>query len=246
MTSVTIERIKGVRRDIADAVNQTSPGSTLPNVEQDRLLAQACTETCQLLTDWVDSTLWQALDLGEDAPLAEVFQDQQPLVDLLGDLFGDALERTLDRRGDADGSAQRLTAARTEAERAVQAALESSLRYPRMRCGQLLKVAVDRVRNLQQEVCELAGEISIAREQGREAASATAQRADRVRRIRAALIKASGFLLTLTVSVAGPGQALHNLSAWTDEVKVVIVHDLAAQAQPTLRITPPSAGPRIR
>ena len=58
MASVTIDRIDGVRRDIADAVNRTAPGSTLPEPEQERLLAQACTETCQLLTDWADSPQW--------------------------------------------------------------------------------------------------------------------------------------------------------------------------------------------
>ena len=61
MASVTIDRIDGVRRDIADAVNRTAPGSTLPEPEQERLLAQACTETCALLTDWADSPQWEDL-----------------------------------------------------------------------------------------------------------------------------------------------------------------------------------------
>jgi hypothetical protein len=236
MASVTIDRIDGVRRDIADAVIRTAPGSTLPEPEQERLLTQACVETCQLLTDWVNSPRWEDLDQAQDASLRELLQDQEPLSELLGPLFGDALDRAADRGGDDDAaSAERLNAARAEAERAVRGALATSRRYPRMRCEQLLTVAIERVGRLQGQVCELAGQLSTSQ-----------HHADRVRKMRAVLLKASAFLLTLTVTMAGPGQVIRDVSVWTDEVKVVVLHDLAVQAQPGIRIAPPSAGPRVR
>ena len=248
MASVTIDRIDGVRRDIADAVNRTAPGSTLPEPEQERLLAQACTETCQILTDWVGSPQWEDLRPERDGVLREALQDQEQLGALLGPLFGDAIERTLS--GGDDGRAERLNAARAEAERAVRGALASSRRYPRLRCQQLVETAVDRVGKLRGEICALAEELAGARQEAGQSAASAGRRAGQLRKARSALVKAGGFLLTLsvslTMSVAGPGQVIHDLSAWTDQVKVVMVHDLAAQAQPGIRVAPPASGPRLR
>ena len=131
MASVTIDRIDGVRRDIADAVNRTAPGSTLPEAEQDRLLEQACAETCALLTDWAASPQWQDLGPAQDVLLREALQDQEGFGQLLGPLFGDALERILPAGADGAGQrAERLSTARAEAERAVRGAVATSRRYP--------------------------------------------------------------------------------------------------------------------
>ena len=250
MASVTIDRIDGVRRDIADAVNRTAPGSTLPEPEQERLLAQACTETCALLTDWAGSPQWEDLRPERDGVLREALQDQEQFGALLGPLFGDAIERTLSGGGGAEERAERLNAARAEAERAVRGALASSRRYPRLRCAQLVETALDRVGKLRGEICALAGELASARQEAGQSAASAGRRAGRLRKARSALVKAGGFLLTLsvslTMSVAGPGQVVHDLSAWTDQVKVVMVHDLAAQAQPGIRVAPPASGPRLR
>ena len=250
MASVTIDRIDGVRRDIADAVNRTAPGSTLPESEQERLLAQACTETCALLTDWADSPQWQDLHPERDGVLREALQDQEQFGELLGPLFGDAIERALSGGDGDEGRAERLNAARAEAERAVRGALASSRRYPRLRCEQLVEAAVERVGKLRGEICALAEELGGARQEAGQSAALAARRAGRLRKARSSLVKAGGFLLSLsvslTMSVAGPGQVLHDLSAWTDQVKVVMVHDLAAQAQPGIRVAPPASGPRLR
>jgi hypothetical protein len=250
VASVTIDRIDGVRRDIADAVIRTAEGSTLPEPEQERLLAQACIETCALLTDWVGSPQWEDLRPERDGVLREALQDQEQFGELLGPLFGDAIERTLSGGDAAEGRAERLNAARAEAERAVRGALASSRRYPRLRCEQLVEAAVDRVGKLRVEICELAEELGSARQEAEKPGASAGRRAGRLRKARSALVKAGGFLLTLsvslTMSVPGPGQVIHDLSAWTDQVKVVMVHDLAAQAQPGIRVAPPASGPRLR
>lgn len=178
MASVTIDRIDGVRRDIADAVNRTAPGSTLPEPEQERLLAQACTETCALLTDWAGSPQWQDLRPERDGVLREALQDQEQFGALLGPLFGDAIERTLSGGGGAEERAERLNAARAEAERAVRGALASSRRYPRLRCAQLVETALDRVGKLRGEICALAGELGSARQEAGQSAASAARRAE--------------------------------------------------------------------
>ena len=53
--------IETVQRHIYDALAQTSERSTLPGNEQDRLLAQACAEACDVLTSWLASPEWAAL-----------------------------------------------------------------------------------------------------------------------------------------------------------------------------------------
>ena len=47
--------IEAVQRRIYEALAQTAAGSLLTEEEQDRLLAQACAESCAVLGSWLDA-----------------------------------------------------------------------------------------------------------------------------------------------------------------------------------------------
>jgi hypothetical protein len=243
MASVTIDRIDGVRRDIADAVNRTAEGSLLPEPEQQRLLAQACAETCALLTDWVSSPQWEELRPAHEVLLSETLADQERFRQLLGPLFADAMERTLKGSDGAGERARRIDEARAEADKTVRDALATSRRYRRLSTEQVFAAAVVRVGKLRDEVCQLARELS-----GPQRDPARLNRW--LRQARTQLRKAGKFLLTLTVTlmvtVPGPGPVVHDLDTWAHDAKAVMVHELAAQAQPGVRVAPPSPGPRLR
>jgi hypothetical protein len=48
-----------LRWHIHDALAKASEHSTLPEAEQDRLLAQACAEACDVIGRWVESPEWK-------------------------------------------------------------------------------------------------------------------------------------------------------------------------------------------
>jgi hypothetical protein len=273
VAAVTIDRVAGVRADIAAAVNQTLPSSTLPAAEQDRMLEQACGEACGLLTDCLAGPA-PAAGPADDAPFGDLLRDREftgQLGEFLGPLFADALDRSAAAlaargHGPAPGAAADpaagLTAARAEAAELLKRAAATGRRLPRLRRGQVIEVAAQRIGMLRDEACQLTAQLRAAREQdarqqdagpagaGRAGDAAAQARRARLRRGAVATLKRAGvfflgLMVSLSVSVAGPQQAGANLSAWTHGVEVVVAHDLAALAQPGLAVSPPSAGPHL-
>lgn len=189
-----------------------------------------------------------------DAPLRDFIADQQEFADFLSPLFADALKRAAVRSADSGRST--LAAAHDEAVRAIAAAAVTARRHPRMRAQDVFEIAVKRVGDLQGEVCKLADQLREARldaerpgadQAGQQAASA--RRSAWRRRAVKTLKTVGAFLLPLTVSLvfsAAPQQVAQNVSAWTHAAQVVIAHELAASAQPGVRIAPPQAGPHLR
>jgi hypothetical protein len=278
VAAVTIDRVAGVRADIAAVVNQTLPGSTLPAAEQDRMLEQACGEACGLLTDCLARPA-RAAGPADDAPFGALLRDREftgQLSEFLGPLFADALDRSAAAlaargHGPAPGAAADpaagLTAARAEAAELLKRAAATGRRLPRLRRGQVIEVAAQRIGMLRDEACQLTAQLRAARQQdtreqdarpqdatpagagGSGDAAAQARRA-RLRRGAVATLRRAGvfflgLMVSLSVSVAGPQQAGADLSAWTHGVEVVVAHDLAALAQPGLAVSPPSAGPHL-
>jgi vacuolar-type H+-ATPase subunit H len=251
MATITTDRIDAVRRHVADAVTQTSPGSTLPEPEQNRLLEQALAESCELIGDWLDSRQSLALPAAPDVPLRELLKDHEQLSQFLSPLFADALERA---KAASDDRAATVAQAREEVSRAVREARANARRHPRMTTGQLRQVATDNVQKLRNEVCQLAqGYATRRRESLAQQSASAAEEEARGRSWRRKAVKAlkvvGGFMLPLTVSlllsVSGPHQAGQNVSAWTQAAHVVVTHDLAVHAQPGVSIGPRPSGPAL-
>jgi hypothetical protein len=115
-------------------------------------------------------------------------------------------------------------------------------RFPRMRRQQLFQEARLRVSSLQQEVCGLAAQI----------ASTIRPTPAWRRQARRAMGKMPEVLLAVVLAMAGAGPhaAAQNAAEWGHEavhaVEVITVHYLADRAEPSLRVTPSHAGPRLR
>jgi len=247
MATITTDRIDAVRRHVADAVTQTSDASTLPEQEQDRLLEQACAESCELIGDWLDSEASLALPAAADVPLREVLKDHEQLSKFLSPLFADALERA---GAASDDRAATVQKARAEVTRAVRAATATARRHPRLTTGQLRQITTDNVRKLRNEVCQLARQFAIRRAQQSASASEEEARGRSWRRRAIKALKAVSNLMvplavSLLFSVGGPHQAGQNVSAWAHAAHVV-THDLAVHAQPGVSIAPRPSGPALR
>jgi hypothetical protein len=252
MATVTGDRVDAVRRHVADAVTQTSAASTLPEAEQDRLLEQACVESCALLRDWLDSQESLALPAAADVPLREVLKDHEQLSEFLSPLFADALDRAAEA---SDDRAATVRKARAEVTRAVREARANARRHPRWTTRQLRQITIDNVQKLRNEVCQLAQQLATLRQERLALQSASGREQEargRVWRRRAvkALKVVSGFMLPLAVSlllsVGGPHQASQNISTWAHAAQVVVTHDLAVHAQPGVSIAPRPGGPAVR
>ena len=61
MAAVTPQRLTAVYAGVNDVLARTSESSPLPGAEQDRLLADACAEVCDLLKDWLTSEDWRRM-----------------------------------------------------------------------------------------------------------------------------------------------------------------------------------------
>lgn len=231
VTHLTIELIAKVQADVIEAVAKSTPDSTLPEPEQDRLLAQACIESCELLTIWLNDSWWDRDGQTDHSFIREFVPAQDEFARFLGPNLKAALTRARQHGVSVSDSTV------DEARQKVAATIG---RYPRMRRGELFEVAKRRVADLREEVCELASE----------AAGAVRTAAWR-KKTRKTLGKVSGVLLAIVLAMAGagPGAAEHNIAEWGDAaihaVEVITVHHLAHQAQPGVRVTPPRAGPRI-
>jgi hypothetical protein len=230
MTSVTVERLATVQARVLYATHSTSPDSTLPVGRQDELLAETCAEVCRLFGDWLASGWFQQGLPEAGGLLADALPTPAQFTQFLGPIFASELQRIREHGIQID-------LGQLEHARAGVAAL--ARRHRRMRPADLFQVAEDRVQALTREVCQAASAMKRAPVASRHTA-------------RRVLKKVAAFLPTVALTVGGamlgvgPHQMEQSVSTWThDAARVVVVYQLAELAQPTVRISPPSAGPRI-
>jgi hypothetical protein len=239
VASVTAERVAAVQAHIADAVSRTSADSTLPELEQDKLLAQSCVEACDLLKDWLDDPWWDAVRPSRDGPVAEFVPVQREFAKFLGPMLKAAL---------AEAVKYGMSIPEWLVDEAHEKVTATARRLPRMRRRQLFEEARIRVASLQREICGLSAQMS----SGIHSATALAADAASRQKVRKALGKVSGVLLAVALAMAGAGPhaAAQNVAEWGNAgiraVEVITVHYLADRAQPSLRVAPPRAGPQLR
>jgi len=245
MVSVTVERIAMVQAHILDATLKTSGGSALPAGGQHQMLAQSCAEACDLLGDWIGSGWFGQRGPAGAVPLAEAAPTAEQFTEFLGPIFADARARWREvMPGGPDGG---ISVPALQEARATVAAL--ARRHRRMTRGDLFRAAEERTGRLRDEVCRTAAELARLPADGSAAGPEGAAWRQRARRV---LAKVAAFLPTVAVAVAGamlgagPHEMAHSVSEWAHEAAAVVtVYHLADLAQPGVRITPRSAGPRV-
>lgn len=228
--SVTVDRVAGLQARILDAVRNTSPDSTMPAGQQDRLLAGLCADTCQLLGDWLESGWFDQSRAADETPLTAALASPEQFARLLGPAFGDALDR-LARCG--------LEVNRAQLEQARDGVARLARRHLRIKTKDLYEIAQWRVRELSREVCRAASQM-------KKNPTAFRSRAQRALKKVAAFLPSVALSLAVTTLGVGPHQLDQNVSEWAhDAAQVVMVYHLADLAQPGIRISPPAPGPRI-
>jgi hypothetical protein len=258
---MTIDRIEALRRHIAEAVIQTTDDSLLPPERQDMILRQACRESCDLLSDWLKDPPAEPQGGASRVQVREFLRDQQQFAEFLSPLFADALvqARIVRAAVEADSgqaakdqpakdqpakdqaakkTAEDVATAREEVDRAVRGALATARRRPRMTVGGVFQAAQDNVSGLRAQVCELAKPPAEAKE-------ADARRAAWRRRARKTLQIVKNVLVTLSLSVVTAAitpQLSHDAVMVGHGAQMIIVHEMAAQAQPGVPVAPPRAG----
>jgi hypothetical protein len=239
VTSVTTERIAAVQAHIIEAVTRASAGSTWPEPEQDRLLAQTCAEACDLLKDWLADPWWDRTRPAGDGAIAEFVPAQKEFAEFLGPMLKASLDRA---------SQHGISVPDSLVDDAREKVAATARRFPRMRRQQLFQEARIRVSSLQQEVCGLASQIADKIHPATVPAPDAAWR----RKARKVLGDVSGVLLAMILAMAGAGPhaVAQNAAEWghaaVGAVEVITVHYLADQAQPSLRVAPSRAGPQLR
>ena len=227
MAHVTIERIAAVQAHIVETVARTTPSSVLPESEQDRLLAQSCAETCDLLNDWLADPFWERLQSLGDGPVRESVPSQREFTQFLGPSLKDAMVQARER-GITIPDPDSLV------DEARQQVVATTRRYPRLRRQQLFSQARDRVERLRDEVCKLVG---IA---NRESPHDPFWR----RAARKTLSKLPDVLLAVALALVAPA-AITTAQSGIHAVEVMTVHHVAAQVQPAVPVAPPQTGPRV-
>ncbi len=219
MGSVTRERIVLVHQHVTDALVRTSEGSALHPADQDLVLEQACTETCDLLTDWLASGEWGQLRQRSLRRVEDAFHDAagflgRPLAELLAQVNTEidvvAAEQLISKAHDAVRAAAR--------------------KFPRWRQAELFAEAESRLGELRREVCRLATELRTS--------PVTPAARGRTRKL---LLRAAAVIPTLALAMAAtsPAQMQQNLSAWEhDAARVVATYLMAQQAHPDLVVAP--------
>jgi hypothetical protein len=254
--------VEAVRWHIYDALARTSEHSTLPEEEQDRLLAQVCGEACDVLGRWVEGDVWAAMRKSHTGTVADVIPDLKRVQPFL-----DPLKETLNRIADEDRrrpGVPEIGDTTRYIDRAIAATEYTGHRYRRLSQNQLFDQASRRVEELQKNVCRLAGEYKSDREDQQEHAKRELEeqeeqakrdledqrkRDKRKRWARSVLGTVATTLLSLALSmvVSTTPASVHQDSAqWVHEASnVLLVHHVAQTAQPNVRIAPPHAGPHV-
>jgi hypothetical protein len=229
MAAVTIDRIAAVHADITETVIKTTGNSTLSRQEQDNLLAQTCAEACDLLTDWLGDESWWAGRGPSDRTIADSVPDQQDYVRLLGPMFKDAF---------AAAGKHGILIPDSYFEEARKRVAETARRHRKMRPAELFEQARQHVTLLRDEICKLAGELKTS--------PSKRPRALRLLRNVRQLLVTIALPIVLAMVAASPHQMSADIAGWHDVASVVVMHEVAYNAQPNIQIAPPRLGPSIR
>lgn len=226
MTAVTIERIARLNALVRAAAHDTADE---PAAEQDRLLVQACADTCRLLRDWLDSDEWSA----RRAPRRPQYPQAagQDYLDLLDRALGDLLDRAAQLAGSIDLPALLVDDARAAFRRALG-------RHSPWGGRDLLDEARQRVTRLRNAACDLARRVP-ADGDGPDAQEWRA-------RVRALLGWVEHLLpvlfLTIVLTVP-PAEVEASLASWYHEATRVVATCLVAEYAPSAVIAPPELSP---
>jgi hypothetical protein len=227
VAAVTIDRIAATRADITNAVNKAAASNPASRQEADEALVGACREACGLLTDWLaDGDWWHGLR-PTDGTLADAIPDQDDFMQFLSPTFRDAIG-ILARHGMSvhDGYVD-------EARRAVK---ETARHYGKGRREALLGQARGRVEDLRREVCALANDLTTSAVRRRRAISLPKRTAK--------VLASVALQIALTLTVTTQHEISHDISVWAhDAVSVLVVHQIAHEAEPNLSIGP--SGPEL-
>jgi hypothetical protein len=235
--------IEAVQSHIYDALARTTEHSTLTDEQQDRLLAQASIESCDLLSAWLDGPDWDGLRPSVKETLADTIPDwerMRPFLDPLRDTLIRFSQRQKDIAiGDPDEYIDRI----------IKDAESTGRRHRRLDRQQLFDTATERLGPLRTTICGLAGELTGDLETRANDAESKRKRKDRRKKVLSVLGTIATVLLSVSLAMAGanPHDVRQNIPDWGHEaVNVLVVHHVAASAQPGVRIAPPRLGPQVR
>jgi hypothetical protein len=227
VAAVTIDRIAMTSADITVAVNKAAASSRASQQDADQALVGACREACSLLTDWLaDGGWWQGLR-PSDGTIADAIPDQDHFVRLLGPSFRDAI-------GMLAGHGICIHSEYVdEARLAVKTTAEH---HRKARREALVEMARGRVEDLRGEVCALAQNLTTS--------SVRRQRATLLLKRTAKVLASVALQIALTLTVTPQHEISHDISVWAhDAVSVIMVHQIAHEAEPNLGIEP--SGPEL-
>jgi hypothetical protein len=234
--AVRLAEIEMVQQHIIDALVRTNPPTTLSEDEQDRALAQACSEACGILDRWLNSPTWDELRPKGRGPIADIIPDWPAIRPFL-DPLGPVLTRMRERRRTATGL-PKIGDPEAYIDDLIAQTKVTGRRNPGFDRQQLYDVASERINLLRSTVCVIAGDFAKgAKNRSRLRAAA-----------RTVLRHAASFLVAAAlISVGVTTQAAaHDMSTAVHEaVSVVFVHQAAHAAQPTVRVAPPQVGPQL-
>ena len=234
--AVRLAEIEMVQQHIIDALVRTNPPTTLSEDEQDRVLAQACSEACGILDRWLISPAWDELCPKGRGPIADIIPDWQAIRPFL-DPLGPVLIRMRERRRTATGL-PKIDDPEAYIDDLIAQAKVTGRRNPGFDRQQLYDVASERINLLRSTVCVLAGDFAKgAKNRSRLRAAARTV----LRQVGSFLVAAALISVGVTTQAAA-----HDMSSAVHEaVSVVLVHQAAHAAQPTVRVAPPQVGPQL-
>jgi hypothetical protein len=225
MAAVTTQRLAAVYAGVTDVLARTSESSLLPGAEQDRLLAAACAQVCDLLKDWLTSEDWRRMRPSPAARVADAVARREDYARFLDQALEDVMTRASRAAAVPSLAAWLVAEARAALERVAGRHLWWTQR-------ELFGSAESRMRELRAETCKLAGDL------GRAATAQPTGEAGR-RRARTALKTVVGVVPALVLAMAGasPPQMEANLLAWGhDAVRVVTTYLIAELADPKIEL----------
>jgi hypothetical protein len=251
--SMNPDVINAARQRITGALASTSEHSTLPDDEQDALLAQACAEACDVLGSWLESTSWARLSPAEAfgrRTVADCIADWERLRPFLPSV-GEALARIAGRQGNVPGAPQVEDPA-TYVDKLIRNATYTARRNRRLDGQGLYQTATSRLGDLRNRACKIASDFAedtLKRASDEHDAAKTAdearRRKERKKRARSLLLAVANVMLTIVVTTS-PAAVRQNVPEWGhDVVQVLFVHQIAHTAAPTVSIAPPQVGPRL-
>jgi hypothetical protein len=212
MATVDFKRIDQVYDNLTATLIDTTASSKMSVAKQDSRLEESCRQVCDLLTDWLESDLWESLRASVGRPIADFVQDQEQFDRLLPTLQ-DVLER-------ASGPLIKAVPEYVGQTR-------EALRAAAVRDQKLFQKAEDKVGALKDEVCELAAQL-------RNRNATHEQKTNARVRARKRLATVIMLLPPLFMAMAGvtPHQAEKNLAQWGQILNVAAIQDIATRAEP--------------